>query len=92
MERFINPAASDDYANLHSQQYHRAMEQERLARKCAPDRESPFGSLVEGIGRGVKRRFAYVVAGVVVIVMLISRIFTAALDIGGRFHSSNRVR
>lgn len=82
MERFTNPAASDDYARLHSQEYHRAMDQERLARKCATDRENPFVLLVGGIGQGLKRRLAYVVAGVVVIAMLISRMITVAVDPG----------
>ena len=82
MERFITPAASDDYASLHSQEYHRAMDQERLARQCSAGQESPSGPFVGWVWQGLKRRFAYVAAGVIVIVMLISRLVTAAVDPG----------
>ncbi|MBN1149225.1 MAG: hypothetical protein JXA78_18335 [Anaerolineales bacterium] len=82
MERFVNPAASDDYAGLHSQEYLRAMDQERLARKCAAGQESSISTFVGTIGQGLRRRFSYVFAGLILIVLLISRLLTAAVDPG----------
>jgi hypothetical protein len=82
MERFVNQAPLDDYASLHSEARHRAIDQEFLAHKCAAGVSTPLGSLMGGIGQGLKRRFAYVLAGVVVIVVLISRMVTAAVALG----------
>ena len=84
MERFVNQAPLDDYASLHSEARQRAIDPGHLAHKCAAGESSPLYSLMGGIGQGLKRRFAYVLAGVVVIVMLISRMVTAAVAFGSR--------